>query len=266
MKISYLFRLILHASQYAKQSQKKGDKRSVSAIRKDMVSLYQKYGINASEYLSHGMGTISVEERKEILNKLSVQKENLKKYDENRRFLAKYSGMEWEKTRKKRRRRKNAYINHYHMGKHCQVQYGVTFIAEHLHEGKLLIGDHVLFGREIDIDFTGDLKICDGVSIAEGCKILTHDHDYFGLYDDDALIPNATHRAHNTPLTIRDNALIGARSIIMAGVTEIGENAMISAGSVITKPVPANCIVSGNPAQVVGKISPKARIYFRHNE
>ncbi|MBO4827668.1 MAG: acyltransferase [Prevotella sp.] len=152
------------------------------------------------------------------------------------------------------------------MGKHCQVQYGVIFIAEHLHAGKLTIGDNVLFARDIDIDYTGDLVIGNGVSLAEGCKILTHDHDYFGLYDDSELIHNATHRAHNTPLTIKDNALIGARSIIMPGVTEIGENAMISAGSVVTKPVPANSIVAGNPAQIINKISPKARTYFRHSE
>lgn len=264
MKISSLFRLILNASQYARQSQKKGDKRSVGAIRKDMISLYIKYSINASEYLSQGIGTLSVEERKELLHRRIVQEENLKKYDENRRFLVKYSGMEWEKTRKKRRRRKNAYINHYHMGKHCQVQYGVTFIAEHLHEGKLIIGDHILFGREIDIDFTGDLTIGNGVSLAEGCKLLTHDHDFFGLFDDSELIPNATHRAHNTPLIIKDNVLIGARSIIMPGVTEIGENAIISAGSIVTKSVPANCVVAGNPAQVIRKIPPQARIYFKN--
>ena len=266
MNIGYLFRLLLRAPQYAQKSKQAGDKRPVGTIKKEIVSVYRKYGIKASEYLSKGLGTLSDEERKEFLHKRSIQEENLKKYDENRRFLAKYSGMEWEKTRKKRKQRKNAYIKYYHMGKHCQVQYGVVLIAEHLHEGKLTIGDDVLFGREIDLDFTGDLTIGNGVSLAEGCKILTHDHDYFGLFDDSELIPYATHRAHNTPLTIKDNVLIGARSIIMAGVTEIGENAMISAGSVVTKPVPANSIVSGNPAQIVGKISPKARIYFRHGE
>ena len=266
MNISYFLRLLLRVPKYAKQSIKAGDKRSLVTISKDIISLYCNYGVKASEYLSKRIGTLSDEERGLLLQRILAKKDSLKQYDENRRFLVKYSGIEWEKSSKKRRVRKNAYIKHYHMGKHCQVQYGVSLIAEHLHEGKLSIGDYILFGRETDIDFTGDLTIGNGVSLAEGCKILTHDHDYFGLYDESELIPNATHRAHNTPLTIKDNVLIGARSIIMAGVTEIGENAMISAGSVVTKPVPANCIVSGNPAQIVSKISPKARIYFRHNE
>lgn len=266
MSLFYFLRLLLRVPKYAKQSIKVGDQRSTATICKDILSLYVRYGVKASEYLAKRIGILSDKDRKLLLQQLQVKKESLKKYNENRRFLVKYSGMEWEKSSKKRRVRKNAYIKHYHMGKHCQVQYGVSLIAEHLHEGKLLIGDHILFGRETDIDFTGDLTIGNGVSLAEGCKILTHDHDYFGLYDESELIPNATHRAHNTPLTIKDNALIGARSIIMAGVTEIGENAMVSAGSVVTKPVPANCIVSGNPAQIVSKISPKARIYFRHSE
>jgi acetyltransferase-like isoleucine patch superfamily enzyme len=258
--------LLLHASQYAKQSQKKGDKRPFGVIRNDIVSLYKKYGIKASDYLAENIGTLSDEKREAVIQRLLEKEQFMKQYDENRRFLAKYSGIEWEKSRKKRKERRHAYIKHYHMGKHCNVQYGVIFIAEHLHIGKLTIGDNILFAREVDIDYTGDLVIGNGVSLAEGCKILTHDHDLFGLFDESELMHNATHRAHNTPLTIKDNVLIGARSIIMPNVTEIGENAIISAGSVVTKPVPANCVVAGNPAQIINKISPKARIYFKNNE
>ena len=43
---------------------------------------------------------------------------------------------------------------------------------------------------------------------------------------------------------------IGARSIILKGVT-IGDRAVIGAGSVVSKDVPADCIVAGNPAKVV---------------
>lgn len=266
MNIIYLFRLLLHASKYAKQSQKKGDKRPLGIIRNDIVSLYKKNGIKASVYLAENLGALSDEKRGAVVQRLLEKEQFMKQYDENRSFLAKYSGIEWEKSRKKRKQRKLAYIKQYHMGKHCNVQYGVIFIAEHLHVGKLTIGDNILFAREVDIDYTGDLVIGNGVSLAEGCKILTHDHDLFGLFDESELIPNATHRAHNTPLTIKDNVLIGARSIIMPNVTEIGENAIISAGSVVTKPVPANCVVSGNPAQIINKISSKARVYFKYNE
>jgi acetyltransferase-like isoleucine patch superfamily enzyme len=49
---------------------------------------------------------------------------------------------------------------------------------------------------------------------------------------------------------IGDNAWIGAGVTIMPGVT-VGENAVIAGGAVVTKDVPANAIVGGNPAKVI---------------
>ena len=49
---------------------------------------------------------------------------------------------------------------------------------------------------------------------------------------------------------IGTNAWIGAGATIMPGVT-IGENAVIAGGAVVTKDVPANAIVGGNPARVI---------------
>jgi len=51
-------------------------------------------------------------------------------------------------------------------------------------------------------------------------------------------------------IIIEDWAYIGAWSHIMAGVT-IGEGALIAAGSVVTKSVPANTVVGGNPARFI---------------
>ncbi len=53
--------------------------------------------------------------------------------------------------------------------------------------------------------------------------------------------------------TVRKRASIGANATIICGVA-IGENALIGAGSVVTKDVPANSIAVGNPAKVIGKI------------
>jgi acetyltransferase-like isoleucine patch superfamily enzyme len=52
---------------------------------------------------------------------------------------------------------------------------------------------------------------------------------------------------------IKKGASIGTGATILANVT-IGENAIVGAGSVVTKDVPANCIVAGNPAKVLRKI------------
>ena len=52
------------------------------------------------------------------------------------------------------------------------------------------------------------------------------------------------------PIIIKDNAFIGARSIILKGVT-IGEGAIVGAGSVVSEDVPPFTVVCENPAKVV---------------
>src|SRR5207248_10050585 len=53
---------------------------------------------------------------------------------------------------------------------------------------------------------------------------------------------------------ISDNVWIGMNAIVLKGVT-IGENSVVAAGAVVTKSVPANCIVAGYPAVVVKNFS-----------
>lgn len=56
--------------------------------------------------------------------------------------------------------------------------------------------------------------------------------------------------AKSAPIVIEDDVLIGARSIILKGVT-IGARSVIGAGSVVTKSIPADCIAAGNPCKVI---------------
>ena len=56
-----------------------------------------------------------------------------------------------------------------------------------------------------------------------------------------------------TPIIGEDNVGIGGSATILPGVT-IGKNAIVAAGAVVTKDVPANTIVGGNPAKVIRKI------------
>lgn len=55
------------------------------------------------------------------------------------------------------------------------------------------------------------------------------------------------------PIVIRDNVWIGGGAIVLAGVT-VGENSVVGAGAVVTKDVPPNVVVVGNPARVVREL------------
>ena len=181
--------------------------------------------------------------------------------DDQLLFHAKWTSQKWEHPLKFNRRT-IAYRTRFKMGEGASIRYNVWIMTTHNRIGELKIGRKVAFGRNTEIDYTGDLTIGDGVDIAERSIILTHGHDLYGLKNDKELIDKKT-RAFITPLVIEDNVFIGAQSIIMPGVTRIGENAVISAGSVVTEEIPRNAIVSGNPAKVVGKLP---RVYYRYTK
>ena len=80
--------------------------------------------------------------------------------------------------------------------------------------------------------------------IGPGAKILTEHHPEE---------PALRHRLLVKPVVVRRKAWIGAGAIILPGVT-VGENAIVAAGTVVTKDVPDNAIVAGVPAKVLRNI------------
>lgn len=76
--------------------------------------------------------------------------------------------------------------------------------------------------------------------------------------DAEALAPYYRNRPerpplHTAPVRIHDNVWIGMNAVVLKGVT-IGENAIVAAGSVVSRDVPANVVVAGNPARVVKQL------------
>jgi len=55
------------------------------------------------------------------------------------------------------------------------------------------------------------------------------------------------------PTLVKKGASIGSSATLLCGIT-IGENAIVGAGSVVTKDVPSNTIVAGNPAKILREI------------
>lgn len=102
------------------------------------------------------------------------------------------------------------------------------------------IGEDSQIGRNVRLDFTGGLKIGSNVVISDRTVIFTHSH---GI--DPRSVPT------RTPLTVGDGVWIGADAMIVEGVTSIGQGAIVAAGSVVTREVPANSLVAGVPARVI---------------
>ncbi len=98
----------------------------------------------------------------------------------------------------------------------------------------------------------------DGV-ILDVCEVRIGDHCFIGP---GVHIYTATHpldphernsgRESGKPVVIGNNGWIGGRTVINPGVT-IGDNAVIASGAVVTKDVPANAVVGGNPVRVINR-------------
>jgi maltose O-acetyltransferase len=87
------------------------------------------------------------------------------------------------------------------------------------------------------------IVIGDDVQIGPNVQLLTPTHPT------DAQLRRAKWEAAK-PITLGDNAWLGGGAMVLAGVV-VGENAVVGAGAVVTKDVPPNTIVMGNPARVV---------------
>lgn len=117
--------------------------------------------------------------------------------------------------------------------------------------GECNICDHVFIENDVVIGDRVTIKC--GVQIWDGLRI-----------EDDVFIgPNATFTNDLFPRSkqefamlqtiVRKGATIGANATILPGIT-IGENAMVGAGSVVTKDVPPDVLVVGNPARITKKL------------
>ncbi len=91
------------------------------------------------------------------------------------------------------------------------------------------------------------IKLHNNVVIAAGVQFVTHDVIYLLLRKRNPEL----NIQHVDCIEVMDNVFIGLGAIILPGV-RIGENTIVAAGSVVTKDIPSNSVVGGNPAKVIG--------------
>ena len=110
----------------------------------------------------------------------------------------------------------------------------------------VFIGDHVT----IDSGHADLIEIGDYAHITGGCRLLCHQRDLseYCVGDNAALCGYRLGKIH-----IGKGCMIGMETMIMPGVT-IGEGAIVGAGSLVTKDIPAWTVATGRPAKVVKQI------------
>lgn len=116
--------------------------------------------------------------------------------------------------------------------------------------GQIIIGDHVGISSAT-IWAKEKIEIGNHVNIGGDCLIMdtdAHPIDYL-----ERRKPVTNENTVSSPIHIKDDVWIGARCIILKGVT-LGERSVIGAGSVVTSDIPADCIAAGNPCKMIRKI------------
>lgn len=110
----------------------------------------------------------------------------------------------------------------------------------------ITLGDGVVIGVNVSIGAHSKVQIGDRVRISRDVMIETAGLDF------SALTPPYPHKS--SPILIEQGVWIGARAMILAGVT-IGEHCVVAAGAVVTKSVPPYSVVGGVPARVIGQLN-----------
>lgn len=111
-----------------------------------------------------------------------------------------------------------------------------------VHGDKVTIGRNAIVMPGSLMMASGTITIEDEVEVAAHVKLISNNHDF---YDRQILTCK--------PVVLKRNCWIGAGATILAGVT-VGENAVVGAGSVVTKDVEKNTVVAGNPARVIRRL------------
>lgn len=108
----------------------------------------------------------------------------------------------------------------------------------------IFVGKNVFINSGCRFQDQGGITIGDGVLIGHNVVLATLNHD---------IDPRKRSTMHPAPIVIGKNVWIGANATVVPGVS-IGDGAVIAAGAVVTKDVPANVIIGGVPAKIIKKI------------
>lgn len=126
------------------------------------------------------------------------------------------------------------------IGSNVQLGENVVVLSE-IDDGTLMLGDNVTIAWGVRLDISGGLSVGRGTLVSPEVMILTHTHP-----------GNPKAEPVGFRKEIGENVWIGMRSIILEKARYIGSGCIIGAGAVVTKDIPDNAVVAGNPAVQIG--------------
>lgn len=111
-------------------------------------------------------------------------------------------------------------------------------------------GKNIHVGNDVFINACCHFQDHGGVTLGDGCQI---GHAVVFATLNHGLCPHERRSTYPAPIILGRNVWVGANATILQGVT-IGDNAVVAAGAVVTRDVPANTLVGGVPARVIKRI------------
>lgn len=114
--------------------------------------------------------------------------------------------------------------------------------AEFYAPESIRVGEHCTIGDSCFLDGRSGLTIGDSVNLGSHVTIYTREHD----------VNSPDFAEIGGPVVIGDHAWVASHAIILPGVS-VGEGAVVAAGAVVTRDVPAFAIAGGTPARVIGQ-------------
>ena len=125
---------------------------------------------------------------------------------------------------------------------HCDYGYNIE------------VGENFFANYNLTVLDVAKVRIGDNAQIAPNVSIYTAGHP---------IHPDSRNSGYEygIEVSIGDNVWIGGNAVIMPGVT-IGNNAVIGAGSVVTRDIPDNVIAAGNPCRIIREITDSDRDYY----
>jgi acetyltransferase-like isoleucine patch superfamily enzyme len=130
--------------------------------------------------------------------------------------------------------------NRFELGANSTIE---DFSAINNGVGPVIIGDRTKIGLSNTI--IGPVTIGNDIRLAQNITLSGLNHNY-----EDINIPIHEQGVSTAPISIQDNTWIGANVVVLAGVT-IGKHAIVAAGSIVTKDIPAYSVAVGNPARII---------------